>query len=77
MNIKLVEPGKVLVLNSEELIGAEYLQKTFVATKARGTKDLKKELSRIVIENSETDVRTAIAFSSGFDSNLKSVHCAY
>ena len=70
MNITLVEPGKVLVLNSEELIGAEYLQKTFVATKARGTKDLKKELSRIVIENSETDVRTAIAFSSGFDSNL-------
>lgn len=70
LNISLIEPGKVLILNSEELIGTEYLQNTFVPAKARGTKDLKKELSRIVIENSETDVRTAIAFSSGFDSNL-------
>ena len=70
MNISLIEPGKILILNSEELIGTEYLQNTLVPAKTRGTKDLKKELSKIVIENSETDVRTAIAFSSGFDSNL-------
>lgn len=70
MNISLIEPGKILILNSEEIIGTEYLQKTFVPAKAGGKRNLKKELSRIIIENSESEVRTAIAFSSGFDSNL-------
>lgn len=67
--ISLLPPGKIVKINdlSSELSGAP----TFVKKVLAGNrKYLFRKLSDLVVRNSESDVKSCISYSSGFDSNL-------
>ena len=69
-NLTLIEPGKIFVFDSKSLINELDCNLQKVRKQVSRKKNLRESLSEIIFKNSETEVTTALAYSSGFDSNL-------